>query len=92
MSADQTHEALLREVIEQVAENNRQVKPGTPMAELQTAIESAIDSLPSLEFEEFNQAVSDTNAAERLIGRAPEIIGWNADQIVEWVEELAKKL
>jgi hypothetical protein len=92
MNADPTHEDLLREVIELVAMNNRAVKPGTPMAELQSAIEAAVGALPPLEFEEFNQAVSDTNAAERLLRRAPELIGWNADQIVEWVEELAKKL
>ena len=90
MNADQTHEAFLREVIEQVAQNNRQTKPGTPMAELQAAIESAIDSLPPLEFEEFNQSLGDENAAEQLIRRAPEMIGWDADQIVEWVEELIR--
>ena len=42
--------------------------------------------------EEFTAAVEDTNAATRLLQQAPDLIGWNADQIVEWIEELAKKL
>ncbi len=90
MNADQTHETLLREVIEQVVQNNRQVKPGTPMAELQAAIESIIEAIPPLEFEEFDQTLGDVSAIERLIRRAPEMIGWDADQVVEWVEELIK--
>jgi hypothetical protein len=90
--AEKTHEELLREMLEQVVQNNAQVKPGTPMFELKAAIESAISTLPPLEFEEFNQAISDTDASEKLVRRAPELIGWNADQIVEWVQELAKKM
>lgn len=92
MSTDETHEELLREVLDNVVKSNLEVKPGTPMAELQEAIETAISNLPPLEFEEFNQAISDTDAAARLVRNAPEMIGWNADKIVEWVEELSGKI
>lgn len=92
MAADQSHEAILRDVLDLVTQNNRQMKPGTPMAELRAAVETALQALPPLEFQDFNQAVGDTDAAARLVQRAPEMIGWNADQIVEWIEELSKKL
>jgi hypothetical protein len=92
VSTEQTHEDLLQEVLQLVIENNQQMKPGTPLAELRTAIEAALASLPPLEFQEFSQAVGDTEAAARLVQNAPEMIGWNADQIVQWVEELAKKI
>lgn len=92
MSPEQTHEQLLRQVLDVVIENNKKIRPGTPMAELKGAIEAALSSLPPLEFEEFSKAIDDTDAAERLVQRAPEIIGWNADQIVEWVEDLSKKM
>ena len=92
MSADQSHEELLREVLDQVVQNNLQVKPGTPMAELKAAIETALSALPPLDFEEFNKAIGDTDAAENLVRRAPELIGWNADQIVEWMQQLEKKI
>jgi hypothetical protein len=36
--------------------------------------------------------VDDASAVERFVQKAPEIIGWNADQIVEWIEELTKKV
>lgn len=92
MTANPSHESLLRELIELTAQNNRQMKPGSPMAELQAAIEAAVASLPPLEFQEYTAAVEDGNAAARLVQQAPDLIGWNADQIVEWIEELAKKL
>jgi hypothetical protein len=92
MSTDLSHEELLQRVLERVIENNRRDRPGTPMAELKSAVESALSSLPPLEFDAFNQAISDDNALERFVQKAPELIGWNADQIVEWVEELSKKL
>jgi hypothetical protein len=92
MAMEPAQEDLLRQVLDQVVQNNQQIKPGTPMAELKAAIEAALGSLPPLEFEEFTQAVGDADAADRLVRRAPEMIGWNADQIVEWVEELAKKV
>lgn len=92
MSADSSPEAMLRDLIELTAQNNKQLKPGSPMAELQAAIEAALASLPPLDFQEFAAAIEDTNAAARLVQQAPDLIGWNADQIVEWIEELAKKL
>lgn len=92
MSAENTHESFLREVLDQIAQNNRALKPGTPLAELKAALEVAIRELPPLEFAEFDQAVGDSDAVERLIRRAPEIIGWDADQVVEWMEELAGKI
>lgn len=92
MSDESSHESLLRDVLAQVTEQNRQQRPGTPMAELRAAIKAALGSLPPLEFEEFDRALDDSDAADRLVRRAPELIGWNADQIVEWVEELSKKL
>ena len=91
MANEQTHEELLKEVLDQVIRNNRQMRPGTPLAELKAAIEAGLTSLPPLKFEEVTQAVGDTKAGETLLQRAPEIIGWNADQLVEWVEELARK-
>ena len=92
MSQEGSHEALLREVLEQIVQNNRAQKPGTPLAELKSALEVAIRDLPPLDFAEFDQAVGDADAVERLLRRAPEIIGWDADQVVEWMEELAGKL
>jgi hypothetical protein len=92
MAGETNQEELLRNVLERVIQNNRQVRPGTPMAELRSAIEAALSALPPLEFEEFTQAIGDTAAAERFVRNAPEIIGWNADQIVEWIEELSKKV
>ena len=92
MASDQAHEDLLKGVLDQVVQNNRQIRPGTPMADLKAAIETALTSLPPLEFEEFTKAISDEQAGETLIQRAPEIIGWNADQIVEWIEQLSKKI
>lgn len=88
----QEQERLLREVIDQVMASNKATQPGTPMAQLRDAIEGALTSLPPLQFAEFDKALGDTHAAERLVRDAPEIIGWNADQIVEWVEELSRKL
>ena len=91
MAHEQSHEELLKGVLEQVVRNNRQMRPGTPMAELKMAIEAGLTALPPLKFDEVTQAVGDANAAATLVERAPEIIGWNADQLVEWVEELARK-
>jgi hypothetical protein len=92
MSAESSYDQLLQDVLDRVIQNNQQVRPGTPMAELKEAIEGALTSLPALEFEEFSQALENQNAAEDLIRQAPEIIGWNADQIVQWIEELSQKL
>ncbi len=92
MAQDQSHEELLKNVLERVVANNQHIRPGTPMAELKEALEAALQSLPPLEFEEFNQAIEDENAAAKLVDNAPELIGWNADQLVEWVEALAKKM
>ena len=92
MSTDLSHESLLRKVLDIAIQNNQRTRPGTPMAELKAAIETALTSLPPLEFEEFKEAVSDTEAAENLVQRAPEMIGWNADQIVEWLEKLSGKI
>jgi hypothetical protein len=52
---------------------------------------TALISLPPLEFEEFGQAIQDAEAAQQLVKQAPDIIGWNADRIIEWIEELARK-
>ncbi|MEW6403925.1 MAG: hypothetical protein AB1649_19190 [Chloroflexota bacterium] len=94
MSNEQSYDDLLKTVLDRVIQNNQQIRPGTPMAELKEAIEGALASLPPLEFEEFNQVLQniDKNAASRLIERGPEMIGWNADQIVQWIEELSKKM
>jgi len=92
MSSEQSHEELLREVLDIVVQSNQQTRPGTPMAELKTAIEMALSALPPLEFKEFEQAINDTGAAEKLVQRAPEMIGWNADKIVEWVEQITQKM
>jgi hypothetical protein len=92
MSQDNAHEELLKTVLDRVIQNNQQLRPGTPLAELKDAIEAALTSLPPLEFEEFSQALDNTDVFQKLVRRAPEIIGWNADQVVAWVEELAKKL
>jgi len=92
MTEDNQHDQLLQNVLDRVIQNNLQIRPGTPMAELKEAIEDAITSLPALDFEDASRAIEDKNAAENLVQRAPEIIGWNADQIVEWVEELSKKI
>ena len=92
MSTEQSHEELLNGVLDRIIDNNKQMKPGTPMAELRSAIETSLAALPPLEFQEFSQAIEDKDAAARLVQRAPELIGWDADQIVEWIEELSKKL
>jgi hypothetical protein len=92
MVTDSSQEQLLRTVLEHVIQNNRQNRPGSPMAELKSAIEAALSSLPPLEFEAFSQAVGDAGAVDRFVQKAPEIIGWNADQIVEWIEALSKKI
>ena len=90
--AEESHEELLKEVLDRVIKNNYQARPGTPMAELKDAIEAAITALPALEFEEYSKADADKDADRDLVARAPEMIGWDADHIIEWVEELSKKL
>ncbi len=94
MSTEQSYDDLLKGVLDRVIQNNQQIRPGTPMSDLKDAIEAALASLPPLEFEEFNQVLQniDKDAATKLIERGPEIVGWNADQIVQWIEELSKKL
>ena len=91
MANEVSHQELLAKVLDRVIQNNQAVRPGTPMAELKDAIEAAIQNLPPLEFGEFSKAIEDTGAAEALVQRAPEIIGWDADRIIEWIETLAKK-
>ncbi|MGD2088744.1 MAG: hypothetical protein PVH61_21375 [Candidatus Aminicenantes bacterium] len=91
MTDNKNYDALLNEVLNRVIENNLQAKPGTPMADLKSAIETAIKSLPELEFEEFSKAINDTDAERELIDRAPEIIGWDADHIVNWIETISNK-
>jgi len=91
MVGEQSHEDLLRGVLDEIVQNNRQLRPGTPMADLKSAIEAALSSLPPLQFEEYTKAIDDENAGDTLIERAPQIIGWDADQIVEWIQELSKK-
>jgi hypothetical protein len=93
MAQDMTHEELLRGVLDRVVENNRSLRPGTPMAELKDAIEASLSSLPPLEFKEFSQVTEgDANYAAELLRRAPELLGWDADQIIAWVEEVTEKL
>lgn len=92
MAQKTDHDELLREVLDAVIENNRQTRPGSPLAELKSAIESAIGSLPPLDFDEYTKAIDDPEAAERFLQHAPELVGWDADQIVDWIEELSKKL
>lgn len=43
-----------------------------------------------LEFEEFSKALTDTEAEMNLIKCAPEITGWDADHIVDWIETLSR--
>ncbi len=92
MSTEQSHEELLRQALEIAIRNNQQIRPGTPMAELKSAIETALNSLPPLEFEQFAEATGDTEAVHRLVDNAPELAGWDADRIVEWVQKLAEKM
>jgi hypothetical protein len=92
MANEQTHEQLLKEVLDQVVQNNRQLRPGTPMAELKSAVEAALGALPPLQLEEYTKVIDDANAAKSLVDRAPQLIGWDADKIVEWIEELSKKI
>ncbi len=89
---NEKEEQILEHVLERVVQNNLAGRPGTPMAELKASIDDALGSLPPLQFEEFSKVLDDTDAAERLVQRAPELIGWNADKIVEWVEEIATKI
>ncbi len=92
MSTEQTHEELLREVLDNVVRNNQQLRPGTPMAELKASIETALNSLPPLEFTTYNEAINNTDAARELVQNTPAIIGWDADKIIKWVQELADKV
>lgn len=92
MTQKHDHENLLKEVLDRIIENNRNIRPGTPMAELQSAIEGAIQNLEPLNFEDFDKAIGNRDAAKNLLEQAPEMIGWNTDQVLEWVEELSKKI
>lgn len=91
MANEVSHQDLLANVLDMIIKKNEDARPGTPLAELKEAIESAIQNLPPLEFNSFSRAVEDTGAAEALFQRGPEIIGWDADRIIEWIETLAKK-
>ena len=92
MSTETSQEALLEKVLERVNESNLAARPGTPMAELRAAIEDALSNLEPLDFEDFTDVLDEEDAAATLVNKAPELIGWNADKIVEWFEELGKKL
>jgi len=92
MKEKNDHEELLKQVLDRIIENNRNIRPGTPMADLQNAIEGAIENLKELNFEDFDKAVEDKDAANNLLDQAPEMIGWTTDQVLEWVEELSKKI
>jgi len=93
MPADTTHEELLKSVLDRVVKNNQELRPGTPLAELKDAIEGSLSSLPPLEFQEFSRMLEGSpDYSDQLLRRAPEMIGWNADQIIEWVEDLSQKL
>jgi hypothetical protein len=93
MTTDMTHEQLLKDVLDRVVQNNQQLRPGTPLAELKDAIEASLSALPPLEFQEFGAVLEGgSDYSGELLKRAPEMIGWNADQIIEWVEELTEKL
>ena len=92
MSNVTSHEELLGKVLDLAVRNNQRIRAGTPMAELKAAIEASLTALPPLEFEEFTDAVKDEEAADKLLQRAPEMIGWNADKIVEWMEQLSGKI
>lgn len=93
MAQEMTHEELLKGVLDRVVENNKRLRPGTPMAELKDAIEASLGSLPPLEFEEFSRLTEgDKDYSAELLRRAPEMLGWDADQIITWVEEVTQKL
>ena len=93
MAQDMTHEELLKNVLDRVVESNRSLRPGTPMPELKDAIEASLSSLPPLEFEEFRQLTEeDRDYSAKLLRRSEDMLGWNADQIIAWVEEVTRKL
>jgi hypothetical protein len=92
MGAKISYDELLKTVLDRVVQNNQQLRPGTPLSDLKNAIESALGSLPQLEFGEFSKVLDNKDSVEQLLERAPQIIGWNADQIVKWVEEISKKV
>lgn len=87
---EQSHEAILGEVLDRIEQNNESLRAGTPLAELRDAIETALQSLPELQTDDFNQVMGNSDFLQRLVAEAPEIIGWNADQIITWIEEIAK--
>ncbi len=89
---DQSHEAILAEVLNRIEQNNESLRAGSPLAELRDAIEAALQSLPELQTDDFDQVMGNSDFLQRLVMEAPEIIGWNADQIITWIEEIAKKL
>jgi hypothetical protein len=86
---EQTYNTILKEVLDRVVQNNQQLRPGTPLAELKEAIEAALSTLPPLEFKEFTAVLDGDDAAQELIDKAPELIGWNADKIIQWIKELS---
>lgn len=88
---EQSHEALLGEVLNRIEQNNESLRAGTPLAELRDAIEAALQSLPELQTDDFDQVMGNSDFLGRLVAEAPEIIGWNADQIITWIEQIAKQ-
>ncbi len=88
---EQQHVKLLNELLDKTIAHNRSLNPGSPMANLHQAIEQAIENLPRLQFDTFEQAIEDKSSAEQLIQRAPQMIGWDAENLIAWIEELAKK-
>jgi hypothetical protein len=93
MTSDSSHEQLLKDVLDRVVQHNQQLMPGTPLAELKAAIEESLSTLPPLEFRELSGLLEPgTDYSSELIRRGPEMIGWDADKIIEWVEALAGKL
>lgn len=88
---EQSHEAILSRVLDRIEQNNEQIRPGTPLHDLNHAIEEALKMLPELKTDDFNQVMSSNDYLQRLIADAPEMIGWNADKIIEWIETIKSK-
>lgn len=88
---EQSHEAILSQVLDRIEKNNEQLRPGTPLHELNNAIEEALKLLPELKTDDFDQVMNSTDYLQRLISDAPNMIGWDADKIIEWIEVIRQK-